>query len=218
MARIVITSGPTRQYLDPVRYLTNGSSGRMGAALAQATLDLGHDVTIISGPVSVLYPAAAKVVDVVSTQEMLEATRSAFHTAEGLIGAAAPCDYMPRQIEKHKLTKTGEGLQLSLIETPDIIATLGTSKQAHQWVVGFALETEDIRFRAIVKMSRKCCDMIVSNSAEAMNAEDNSVEVILRDGSILGQLTGPKSEVARGILYHIEKHLIAKKPWIDRPL
>ena len=86
-----------------------------------------------------------------------------------------------------------------------------------QWValnglVGFALETEDIRFRAIVKMSRKCCDMIVSNSAEAMNADDNSVEVILRDGSILAQLTGPKSEVSRGILFHIQHQLI------DRPL
>ena len=208
MARIVITSGPTRQYLDPVRYLTNASSGRMGAALAQATLDLGHDVTIISGPVSVSYPANAKVVDVVTTQEMLDATGSAFEQADGLIGAAAPCDYMPRHIEKHKLTKTGDGLQLSLIETPDIIATLGNAKKASQWVVGFALETEDIRFRAIVKMSRKCCDMIVSNSAEAMNAEDNSVEVILRDGSILGQLTGAKSEVARGILFHIQKHLI----------
>lgn len=208
MARIVITSGPTRQYLDPVRYLTNASSGRMGAALAQATLDLGHDVTIISGPVSVSYPANAKVVDVVTTQEMLDATGSAFEQADGLIGAAAPCDYMPRHIEKHKLTKTGDGLQLSLIETPDIIATLGNAKKASQWVVGFALETEDIRFRAIVKMSRKCCDMIVSNSAEAMNAEDNSVEVILRDGSILGQLTGAKSEVARGILFHIQTHLI----------
>ena len=208
MARIVITSGPTRQYLDPVRYLTNGSSGRMGAALAQATLELGHDVTIISGPVSFSYPTNAKVVDVITTQEMLDATRSAFQFADGLIGAAAPCDYMPKQIEKHKLTKTGESLQLSLIETPDIVATLGNSKRGGQWVVAFALETEDVRFRAIVKMSRKCCDMIVSNSAEAMNADDNTVEVILRDGSILGQLTGPKPEVARGILSHIQKHLI----------
>lgn len=211
MARIVITSGPTRQYLDPVRYLTNGSSGRMGAALAQATLELGHEVTIISGPVGVAYPAAAQVIDVITTQEMLDATRRAFQDADGLIGAAAPCDYMPRHIEIHKLSKTGEGLQLSLIETPDIIATLGASKQPKQWVVGFALETEDIRFRAIVKMSRKCCDMIVSNSAEAMNSDDNSVEVILRDGSIVGQLNGPKSEVARGILLQIQKHLV------DRP-
>ena len=194
--------------MDPVRYLTNGSSGRMGSALAQATLELGHEVTIISGPVNVKYPAEAKVVDVITTQEMLDATRVAFLRADGLIGAAAPCDYMPRQIESHKLTKTGEGLQLSLIETPDIIATLSGSKQPKQWVVAFALETEDIRFRAIVKMSRKCCDMIVSNSAEAMNADDNSVEVILRDGSIVGQLNGPKLEVARGILFQIQQHLV----------
>ena len=211
MARIVITSGPTRQYLDPVRYLTNGSSGRMGACLAQASLDLGHEVTIISGPVSVDYPSAAERIDVVSTQEMLDATRSAFERADGLIGAAAPCDYMPKQIEKHKLTKTGEGLQLSLIETPDIIATLGALKLARQWVVGFALETEDVRFRAIVKMSRKCCDMIVSNSAAAMNAENNSVEIILGDGSILAQLTGPKSDVASEILFHIQKQLIDRR-------
>ncbi len=211
MAQIVITSGPTRQYLDPVRYLTNGSSGRMGAALAQAAIELGHAVTVVSGPVAISYPSAAKVVDVVTTQEMLEATRIAFHAADGLIGAAAPCDYMPKQIEKHKLSKTGEGLHLSLIETPDIVATLGALKLASQWVVGFALETEDIRFRAIVKMSRKCCDMMVSNSAEAMNADDNSVEVILRDGRILGSLTGPKSVVARGILSHIQKNLIDRQ-------
>jgi phosphopantothenoylcysteine decarboxylase / phosphopantothenate---cysteine ligase len=210
MARIVITSGPTRQYLDPVRYLTNGSSGRMGAALAHATLELGHEVTIISGPVSVSYPSAANVVDVITTQEMLDATRLAYQSADGLIGAAAPCDYMPRHIENHKLSKTGEGLQLSLIETPDIIATLGASKRPKQWVVGFALETEDIRFRAIVKMSRKCCNMIVSNSAVAMNSDVNSVEVILRDGSIVGQLHGPKQEVARGILLQIQKHLVER--------
>ena len=212
MAHIVITSGPTRQYLDPVRYLTNGSSGRMGVGLAQAALDLGHDVTVISGPVSIMYPRRAKVIDVVTTQEMLEATNQAFQTADGLIGAAAPCDYMPKEIVTHKLNKTGHGLQLSLIETPDIIATLGASKRAGQWVVGFALETEDIRFRAIVKMSRKCCDMIVSNSAEAMNADENSVEVILHDGSTLAQLQGPKSDVARGILFYIQKYLI------DQPL
>lgn len=211
MARIVITSGPTRQYLDPVRYLTNGSSGRMGSALAEAALQLGHEVIVVSGPVSVTYPAGAKVIDVISTEEMLEATKQAFATADGLIGAAAPCDYMPRQIEKYKLHKTGDGLQLSLVETPDIVASLGAAKRSDQWVVGFALETEDIRFRAIVKMSRKCCNMMVSNSAEAMNSDENSVEVILQDGSVLGQLFGPKAEVARGILGHIQTHLIAKR-------
>ncbi|MEI7460962.1 MAG: phosphopantothenoylcysteine decarboxylase [Pirellula sp.] len=210
MARIVITSGPTRQYLDPVRYLTNASSGRMGAALAQAALDLGHEVIVISGPVSIRYPSAAQVVDVITTQEMLDATKLAFEKADGLVGAAAPCDYMPKQVETHKLSKTGDVLHLALIETPDIIATLGTAKRRDQWVVGFALETEDIRFRAIVKMSRKCCDMIVSNSASAMNSEDNSVEVILRDGTILEQITGTKPSVANGILSHIQKQLIER--------
>lgn len=210
MARIVITSGPTRQYLDPVRYLTNASSGRMGASLAQAALDLGHDVIVISGPVSIRYPSAAQVVDVVTTHEMLDATKLAFENADGLVGAAAPCDYMPKQVETHKLSKTGDVLHLALIETPDIIATLGAAKRRDQWVVGFALETEDIRFRAIVKMSRKCCDMIVSNSASAMNSDDNSVEVILRDGTILEQITGPKPVVASGILSHIQKQLIER--------
>jgi phosphopantothenoylcysteine decarboxylase / phosphopantothenate---cysteine ligase len=210
MARIVITSGPTRQYLDPVRYLTNASSGRMGAALTQAALDLGHEVIVISGPVSIRYPSAAQVVDVVTTQEMLDATKLAFENANGLVGAAAPCDYMPKQVETHKLSKTGDVLHLALIETPDIVATLGTAKRRDQWVVGFALETEDIRFRAIVKMSRKCCDMIVSNSASAMNSEDNSVEVILRDGTILEQITGTKPLVANGILSHIQKQLIER--------
>lgn len=209
MAHIVITSGPTRQYLDPVRYLTNASSGRMGASLVQAALDSGHQVTVISGPVSVDYPAQAKVVWVTTTQEMLDATRLAFSTADGLIGAAAPCDYMPEQVQTSKLQKTGQGITLHLRETPDIIATLAANKQPKQWVVAFALETEDVRFRAIVKLSRKACDMIVSNSAQAMNSEDNSVEVILRGGTILDELYGPKPLVAAGILRLIEKHLIA---------
>lgn len=211
MARIVITSGPTRQYLDPVRYLTNASSGRMGAALATAALGLGHEVVVVSGPVVVDYPEGVRVVPVCTTTEMLEATSREFERADGLIGAAAPCDYMPERVETHKLHKTGHGLQLHLVETPDIVATLGAAKQSHQWVVAFALETEDVRFRAIVKMSRKACDMIVSNSAEAMNAESNSVEVLLPGGELLKQIDGPKSVVAREIVQLIERHLIAKR-------
>lgn len=213
MARILITSGPTRQYLDPVRYLTNASSGRMGAALADAALQRGHEVIVISGPVSIDYPSAAKVIQVVTTTEMLEATSHEFKTADGLIGAAAPCDYMPTHVETQKMSKTGHGLHLELVETPDIVATLGASKSRSQWVVGFALETEDIRFRAIVKMSRKCCDMIVSNSADAMNSETNSVEVILRNGEIVGQFRGSKLNVAHDIVGLVQSHLIdALKP------
>jgi phosphopantothenoylcysteine decarboxylase/phosphopantothenate--cysteine ligase len=208
MAHILITSGPTRQYLDPVRYLTNASSGRMGTALANAALEQGHQVTIVSGPVEVDYPDDAKIIRVMTTLEMMDAAAQVFQKADGLIGAAAPCDYMPRKVEESKLSKTGQPLQLELIETPDIVATLGASKRPEQWVVGFALETDDVRFRSIVKMSKKCCDMIVSNRADAMNAEDNSVEILFKDGQLLEQIDGPKLEVARGILAWITKRLI----------
>ena len=211
MAHIVITSGPTRQYLDPVRYLTNGSSGMMGASLAQAALELGHEVTVVSGPVSIFYPIGVRQIDVITTQEMLDATADSFKEADGLIGAAAPCDYMPEHVEQSKMSKTGTGLHLSLLETPDIVATMAARRNANQWVVGFALETQDVRFRAIVKMAKKCCDMMVSNSAGAMNSLENSVEVLLKDGSVLGRIDGPKLEVARGILAHIQKHLIKVK-------
>lgn len=208
MASIVITSGPTRQYLDPVRYLTNSSSGRMGSCLAEAALELGHRVTIVSGPVSIEYPAAAELIRVTTTHEMLDATQTCFEKADGLIGAAAPCDYMPIHVSSQKLSKTGNGLQLSLLETPDIVATLGAGKRVGQWVVGFALETEDVRFRAIVKMTKKSCDMIISNSAEAMNSHDNSVEIILHGGRLLEQVQGSKLHVARRILSQIQANLI----------
>ncbi len=180
----------------------------MGAALARSALEHGHEVVVISGPVQLEYPSGARVIHVVTTAEMLDAAKYEFAMADGLIGAAAPCDYMPRQVQTEKLKKTGDSLQLDLIETPDIVATMGGLKRESQWVVGFALETNDLRFRAIVKMSKKCCDMIVSNSAEAMNAETNSVEVILHGGTVLDQLTGSKEMVANGILELIQRHLV----------
>jgi phosphopantothenoylcysteine decarboxylase / phosphopantothenate---cysteine ligase len=211
MAHIVITSGPTRQFLDPVRYLTNASSGRMGAALAQAALDLGHIVTIVSGPVQVEYPVGARVLPVITTEEMLEATRAAFETADGLIGAAAPCDYRPIQIQSQKMSKIGQEVMLRLVETPDIVATLGASKRSDQWVVGFALETEDQRFKAIVKMQRKCCDMMVSNGPKAIDSTDNDVEVLDHEGNVLEAVQGSKESVATRILLLVQANLIQLK-------
>lgn len=207
MARILITSGPTRQYLDPVRYLTNASSGRMGAALAEATLDLGHQVVVVTGPVEIEYPAAAEVVPVISTEEMLEASRKAFEDCDGLIGAAAPCDYRPVRVEPNKIAKTGEPLKLHLIETDDVVATLGAHK-GYRWVVGFALETEDHRLRALAKLERKHCDLIVSNGVEAMQSLDNQVEILNPAGTILKQVSGTKLEVAREIMAAIAARLI----------
>ena len=155
MANILITSGPTRQYLDPVRYLTNASSGRMGSELAAAAIELGHRVTIVSGSVEIAYPAQATVIDVESTEDMLRECSWIFPDFDGVIGAAAPCDYMPHHVADQKLSKTGEGIVLNLIETTDVLATLGQSKTGEQWAVAFALETTDARFRAITKLEKK---------------------------------------------------------------
>lgn len=207
MAHILITSGPTRQYLDPVRYLTNASSGRMGAALVEASLALGHKVTVVSGPVEVEYPAGARVVPVVSTEEMLTICREEFDSCDGLIGAAAPCDYRPVHVESNKIAKTGQPLELHLIETDDIVATLGAEK-GFRWVVGFALETEDHRLRALAKLERKHCDLIVSNSVTAMDSLDNEVEILNPAGTVLKQIAGSKRLVADEILAVIAERLI----------
>jgi phosphopantothenoylcysteine decarboxylase/phosphopantothenate--cysteine ligase len=207
LARILITSGPTRQYIDPVRYLTNASSGRMGKALAEAAIALGHEVVIVSGPVDVTYPATAEVIDVVSTEEMLAASQEVFPGCDGLIGVAAPSDYRPMKVEPSKIAKTGQPLELHLVETADVVATLGTAKTG-QWLVGFALETEDHRLRAIAKLEKKHCDLMVLNGPEAMHSLTNSVEVIDREGNVIETLSGPKEEVARGILAVIERRLI----------
>jgi phosphopantothenoylcysteine decarboxylase/phosphopantothenate--cysteine ligase len=208
MARILITSGPTRQYLDPVRYLTNASSGRMGAALAAAALELGHEVIVVSGPVEVPYPAAAEVVPVISTEEMLVAAREQFARCDGLIGAAAPCDYRPERVEDQKIAKTGAPLLLHLLETEDVVATLAAEKGA-RWVVGFALETDDHRLRALAKLERKRCDLMVSNGVAAMNSLENEVEILDPQGNVLRAAAGSKEAVAREILTVIQERLVA---------
>jgi len=209
MARILITSGPTRQYLDPVRYLTNASSGRMGRALAAAALELRHEVVVVSGPVSVEYPTGAEVRQIVSTEELLAACKELFPACDGVIGAAAPCDYRPVRVEQQKITKTGQPLVLSLVETPDVMATLGASKRPEQWLVGFALETDDQRFRARTKRERKSCDLIVLNGPAAMDAADNHVEIFDRAGAVVAALAGSKERVGSGILQVIQERLIA---------
>lgn len=207
MPRILLTSGPTRQYLDPVRYLSNGSSGRMGKALAEAALEAGHEVVVVSGPVDVRYPEAARVVPVISTEEMLDACLGVFSSCDGLIAAAAPCDYRPRVVAAEKIRKTGGALDVHLVETPDIVARLGAIRTS-QWMVAFALETEDPRMRAMQKLERKKCDLIVVNGPAAMHAIDTKVEVIDARGEVLAVVTGSKRHVAKALLQVIETRLM----------
>jgi phosphopantothenoylcysteine decarboxylase/phosphopantothenate--cysteine ligase len=182
----------------------------MGSAIAKACLAKKHEVVIISGPVSVRYPKAAKVIPVITTDEMLEMAIREFESCDGAIGAAAPCDYQPKQVSKQKIAKTGEPLVMYLIETPDVVATLGQSKRPGQWVVGFALETDDRRFRSIVKLEKKHCDMIVSNGPEAIDSQHNSVELLAADGTLVATFEGSKESVARSLVAMIDKRLIKR--------
>jgi phosphopantothenoylcysteine decarboxylase/phosphopantothenate--cysteine ligase len=207
MSRILITSGPTRQYLDPVRYLTNASSGRMGSALAAAALAAGHEVVLVSGPVQIAYPEGAEVHSVISTEEMLKRCQELFPRCDGLIGVAAPSDYRPEKIAINKISKTGEPLKLQLIETEDIVATLAKTK-GPRWLVGFALETEDPRLRALAKLQKKSCDLMVLNSIEAMHSQDNAVEIIDREGELVAGFEGRKEEVAQRLFQLIELRLM----------
>lgn len=180
----------------------------MGKALAESALLAGHQVTVITGPVNIEYPSAAEVHQVVTTGQMLETAQQLFPLHDGLIGAAAPCDYMPQKIRTEKIAKDGRPLQLELIETPDIVASVASQKRSDQWVVGFALETEDQRFRAIVKMQRKCCDLMVSNSPAAIDSDDNDVEILTTDGNIMAQVSGTKQQVAQAIIKAIQTRLL----------
>lgn len=179
----------------------------MGCALAQAAINAGHEVVIVSGPVEVDYPSQATVVPVISTEEMLNAAREQFETCDGAIGVAAPCDYRPVKVAEEKLSKTGEPLTVHLVETVDVIAAIGAEK-GKRWVVGFALETEDHRFRAITKAEKKSCDLMILNSPSAMNATDTEVELLDPGGKVLSQLTGSKVDVSSKIFGVIEELLI----------
>ncbi len=208
MARILITSGPTRQYIDPVRYLSNASSGQMGRCLASAALERGHEVVVVSGPVQLTYPAECEVIPVISTDDMLRVCQEIFADCDGLIGAAAPCDYQPFEVADHKIPKTGKSLVIQLLETPDVVASLGAQKNPTQWTVGFALETDDARFRALAKLERKSCDLVVLNGVTAIESPENSVEIIARGGQILQSIQGSKQSVAAGIMNLIQERLI----------
>ena len=208
MARILMTSGPTRQYLDPVRFLSNASSGKMGAALATAAIQRGHEVIIVSGPVSVEYPQEAEVVEVVSTGDMLVAAVKHFPDCDGVIAVAAPCDFQPVTVEPQKIKKIGGALSLELKETEDILMALGRMKTGDQWSVGFALETEDAQARARAKLKQKQCDLIVLNGASAINSDTNSVRIIDQQGAVVMRVQGQKTDVAAKVIDAIDVALL----------
>ena len=196
MARILLTAGPTRAYLDDVRYLTNASSGRMAAALATAALGRGHEVTTVSGPVHVAYPQAARVIPVVTTAEMLAASLAELPACDGVIAAAAPCDFEPVRKVAGKIPRAGAGLTLELEPTPDVIATLARRAPRDKWFVAFALEPGADPKRAFAKIEAKRCDLIVVNDLTAMEGTQTAVTVYDHRHETVGSRTGTKRAVA----------------------
>ena len=176
--KILITAGPTREYLDPVRFISNGSSGKLGYALAQTARDRGHKVILISGPVALTPPKGVKVAHVETGLQMHGICNIAFHWADAVIMAAAVCDYRPKKAARHKLAKL-DSLTLELVKTPDILADLGAKKRG-QVLIGFALQDKQARARAKEKLLRKNCDAIVLNRPAAIGADRGDIEILVR--------------------------------------
>jgi phosphopantothenoylcysteine decarboxylase/phosphopantothenate--cysteine ligase len=197
--KILITAGPTREYLDDVRYLSNASSGRMGYALAEAAVRAGHEVDLVTGPVDLRPPAGCIVHAVETTADMRDACVAAFPDCDGVIAAAAVCDYKPKQRIQGKIAKTGEAVSIEMIETDDVLAELGRMKDG-RWVVGFALEAHNPRENALQKLRAKNCDWIVLNSPAAIGSETNAVEPLDKSGGVIQSWSGTKADVAARLI------------------
>jgi phosphopantothenoylcysteine decarboxylase / phosphopantothenate---cysteine ligase len=205
--RILITAGPTREYIDDVRYLSNDSSGRMGYAMAAAALAIGHEVVLVTGPVNLQPPAGCELFHVETTAEMKAACIKVFDSCDGVIATAAVCDYQPRHRVNGKIAKTGEPITVEMIETDDVLAELGRQK-GNRWVVGFALEAENARENALQKLRAKNCDVVVLNNPSAIGSETNEIELIDGTGQVVFSSSGPKTDLARQLLEWLNSNLI----------
>ncbi|NGQ93811.1 bifunctional phosphopantothenoylcysteine decarboxylase/phosphopantothenate--cysteine ligase CoaBC [Brevibacillus sp. SYP-B805] len=197
--RVLITAGPTRERIDPVRYISNHSSGKMGYALAEAARDRGADVVLVSGPTDLPRPDGVTFVPVESVQEMYDAVLDRFEASDIVVKAAAVSDYRPVSTHSHKMKKTTGTLRLELEKAPDILQTIGRQK-THQYLVGFAAETQDLLRYAQEKLVRKNADMIVANDVLAegagMGVDTNIVTLVTSDGETIALNKMSKREVA----------------------
>jgi phosphopantothenoylcysteine decarboxylase/phosphopantothenate--cysteine ligase len=207
--RVVITAGPTREAIDPVRYISNHSSGKMGFALAQAAVDAGAHVTLIAGPVALRTPERVTRVDVESAQQMFDAALARIAECDVFIAAAAVADYRPAQVVSDKIKKQNAELTLTLVRNPDIVATVAQSRPK-PFTVGFAAETQHVREYARDKLERKNLDLIVANNVAqpgiGFNSDNNAVTVLWRSGELeIGERS--KTLLARELILLIERGL-----------
>jgi phosphopantothenoylcysteine decarboxylase / phosphopantothenate---cysteine ligase len=201
--RFIVTAGPTREPIDPVRYLSNRSSGKMGYAIAEAALAAGHSVILISGPVSLIPPSGANLVRVTTSDEMHDAVHAHLAAGDVLVMCAAVADYKPAIFSTHKIKKQKDALTLELIPTRDILASL-TRPSPEFLVVGFAAETDDLEANAQKKLRDKKCDIVVANdvsgSESGMESDENEVTIFFRNGEKEKISRAPKKIIARALV------------------
>lgn len=202
--RCLITAGPTREHIDPVRFLSNGSSGRMGFALAESAVSRGWSVELVAGPVSLAAPEGVHITRVISAEEMFNACEPIFAACDLFIAVAAVSDYKPRFREIEKTKKTAAQFSLELVPTIDILKTLAARKTKRQIAVGFAAETRDVEAYAHRKLVDKNLDWIVANDVGrpgiGMDAADNAIVMLSRTGARLAFGPAPKRDVADFVL------------------
>lgn len=207
--KFLITAGPTREYLDPIRYLSNRSTGRMGYAVAAVASARGHEVVLISGPVALQRPPSVRVVDVVSARDMLAAVSGHVATSDVLIMCAAVADWRPRAMSERKLKKRMMSPVLELVSNPDILGEVLPSK-GNRLFIGFAAETDDVLEEARGKLVRKGLDMIVANDVTCPGAGfevDTNIVTFLTADSIEPLPLMSKADVATRIVVWAEEHL-----------
>ena len=208
--KILITSGRTKENIDPVRYLSNNSSGKMGYSLAQAAADLGAEVTLISGPTDLKAPNGLKnFISVESALEMYEKVDEYFKNTDIFIACAAVADYRPKEYKKEKIKKSDSDFVIELVRNPDILLEMSRKKEK-QLLVGFAAETNNIKENALKKLEKKNLDIIVANNASVMGSDENVIEIIRKDRTSVKISQKSKMELAydilREIIFELEKN------------
>jgi phosphopantothenoylcysteine decarboxylase/phosphopantothenate--cysteine ligase len=199
--RFLITAGPTREPMDPVRYISNRSSGKMGYAIAEAALDAGHDVVLISGPVNLAPPRNARFISAGTSDEMSKAVHRHAWDSDICVLCAAVADYKPAKVSPTKIKKRENRMSLELIPTRDILKSLGQQRDRTFLLVGFAAETDQIEKNAMGKLRRKKCDIIVANDARTgMEGDENELLILFRDGEMKKFSRAPKKNLARKLV------------------
>ena len=201
--KILITSGRTKENIDPVRYLSNNSSGKMGYSLAQAAADLGAEVTLISGPTDLKVPNGIRnFISVESSLEMYEKVDEYFKDTDIFIACAAVADYRPKEYKKKKIKKSDLDFVIELVRNPDILLEMSRKKEK-QLLVGFAAETNDVKENALKKLKKKNLDIIVANNASVMGRDENVIEIIRKDRTSVEISQKSKMELAYDILSEV---------------